>query len=64
MRSNNLPSGWDDQSIQGLTEHYDDQTDAEAAAEHVAALAVPATTHTKIPAQPSPLFQRVEEEPR
>jgi glutamate synthase domain-containing protein 3 len=37
MKSKNLPSGWDDQSIQGLAEHYDHQTDAEAAAEHVAA---------------------------
>jgi hypothetical protein len=29
MKSNNLPSGWDDLSIQGLAEHYDHQVPSE-----------------------------------
>jgi hypothetical protein len=59
MKSNNLPSGWDDQSIQELAEYYDRQTDEEAAAEHEAALADPATTHMEVPAELVPLFREL-----
>jgi len=59
MKTTELPTGWDQQSIQELAEHYDHQTDKEAAAEHEAALSDPATTLMEVPADLVPLFREL-----
>jgi hypothetical protein len=38
MRTNELPAGWDKQTIREIVDYYEAQTDEEAAAEHEAAL--------------------------
>jgi|1186.fasta_scaffold59401_2 hypothetical protein len=38
MRTNELPAGWDEQTIREIVDYYEAQTDEEAAAEHGAVL--------------------------
>jgi hypothetical protein len=59
MKATELPTGWDEQSIQELAEYYDHQTDEEAAAEHEAALSDPATTLMEVPVDLVPLFREL-----
>ena len=59
MKTIELPTDWDEQSIQELADHYDNQTDEEAAAEHEAALSDPATIHMEVPADLVPLFREL-----
>lgn len=40
-KANEFPEGWDDSRVRELIDHYENQTDAEAMAEHEAALAQP-----------------------
>jgi hypothetical protein len=37
MKSNKYPAGWNEQSVRELIDHYEGQTDEEAAAEHLIA---------------------------
>jgi hypothetical protein len=50
-----LPSGWNEQQVRDVLEHYENQTDAEAAAEHEAALSRPEHTVMEVPVEPVPL---------
>jgi response regulator of citrate/malate metabolism len=38
MKPNEFPAGWDEKAIREIVDHYEAQTDEEAAAEHEAAL--------------------------
>ncbi len=57
MKANKFPSGWDEQRVRELIEHYDGQTNKEAAAEHEAALSSPAGTLMEIPTELVPLVR-------
>jgi hypothetical protein len=48
-KKNQFPPGWDEQRVREVLEHYEDQTDEEAAAEHEAALSRPDHTLMAIP---------------
>lgn len=43
---NDFPAGWDERRVRDTLEHYENQTDEEAAAEHEAAL--PSSEHKEI----------------
>jgi len=45
-----FPSGWNGRRVRAVLDNYENQTDAEAAAEHEAALA-PSETLMEVPAQ-------------
>ena len=53
-----FPPGWDEQRVRELADHYDHQTDEDAAAEHEAALSRP--DHTLMPS-PCELVPQVHE---
>jgi hypothetical protein len=55
VKSNRFPAGWDEQSVRELSEHYEGQTDEEAAAEHEAALS--GSTLMKVPVELVPVFR-------
>lgn len=57
-RKNLFPPGWDEQRVRAVLEHYENQTDEEAAAEHEAALSRP--DHTLMPI-PHDLVPRVQQ---
>jgi hypothetical protein len=57
MKSNEFPAGWDEQSIRELIEHYESQSDEDAAAEHEAALSHPTGTLMDIPTELVPLVR-------
>lgn len=57
MKANKFPAGWDEQSVRKLAEHYDTQTDDEAAAEHEAALSGSNATLMKVPIELVPVFR-------
>ena len=44
MRPNRFPPGWDEERVQRVLAHYEDQTEAAALAEDEAALEDPART--------------------
>ena len=58
-RQSRFPRGWDDARVRRLLEHYDAQTDAEAAAEDEASFRT--TTHTamKVPIALVPEVRRL-----
>jgi putative addiction module component (TIGR02574 family) len=41
MKQTEFPSGWDEARVRDVLEHYENQTEEEAVAEHMAALAQP-----------------------
>jgi hypothetical protein len=51
MKKSELPPGWDETRVQETLDHYEHQTDKEAAAEHEAALSHPG--HTLMRCSPS-----------
>ena len=46
---NDYPPGWDAERVSEVAEHYDHQSDGEAAAEHGAALSRPGETLMTVP---------------
>lgn len=63
---NEYPPGWDQARVRDVLDHYEHQTDEEAAAEHEAALSRPGETLMTIPTEIVPavreLISRYEEE--
>lgn len=47
---NELPSGWDERRVREILEHYENQSDEEAVAEHKAALSSPEHRRMEVPA--------------
>ena len=58
-KTNEFPSGWDEQRVLEVLEHYENQTDEEAVAEHEAALSSPEHTVMEVPAELVPLFRQL-----
>ena len=58
-KTNEFPSGWDEQRVREVLEHYESQTDEEAVAEHEAALARPEHTVMEVPAELVPVFRQL-----
>ena len=58
-RTNEFPQGWDEQRVREVLEHYENQTDEEAAAEHEAALSGPEHTVMEVPAELVPVFRQL-----
>jgi hypothetical protein len=50
-KTSEFPSGWDERRVREILDHYENQTDEEAAAEHEAALSSPEHTVTEVPAE-------------
>ena len=49
MRQNRFPPGWDEERVQKVRTHYEDQTEDEAVAEDEAAFADPTQTVMEVP---------------
>jgi hypothetical protein len=49
MKKNNFPTGWDEQRVQKVIEHYEQQTESEAVAEDEAAYEDNACTLMEVP---------------
>lgn len=58
-RANQFPAGWDEQRVLEIVEHYEGQTDEEAAAEDEAALSLPTYTLMPIPHALVPAVRRL-----
>jgi hypothetical protein len=59
IKKSEFPAGWDETRVQDLLEHYERQTDEEAAAEHEAALARPGHTLMEIPTELVPAVREI-----
>ena len=58
-KTNEFPSGWDEQRVRDVLEYYENQTDIEATAEHEAALSIPEHTVMEVPAELVPVFRQL-----
>jgi hypothetical protein len=58
-KKSEYPPGWDQRRVQDLLDHYDRQTDDEAAAEHEAALSRPDHTLMEIPTELVPAVREI-----
>jgi hypothetical protein len=58
-QTNQFPSGWDEQRVREVLEHYESQTTEEAVAEHEAALSSSQHTVMEVPAELLPLFRQL-----
>ena len=58
-KTNEFPAGWDERRVRDVLDHYESQTDEEAAAEHEAALSSPEHTVMEVPAELVPLFRQL-----
>lgn len=54
-----FPNGWDETRIREVIEHYENQTDEEAAAEHEAAMAYSGETLLPVPNALVPKVQKL-----
>ena len=59
MKLNEFPAGWNEQTVREIVDHYETQTDEEAAAEHEAALSSPNSTVMEVPAELVPVFREL-----
>lgn len=50
-RQNKFPPGWDDARVKRVIEHYDNQSEEEAAAEDEAAFETPGETVMSVPTE-------------
>ena len=57
--TNEFPSGWNEQRVRDVLEHYENQSDEDAVAEHEAALSSPEHTVMEVPAELVPLFRQL-----
>lgn len=58
-KKSEFPSGWDEKRVQDLLNHYERQTDEEAAAEHEAALSRPDHTRMAVPTELVPAVREI-----
>ena len=58
-KKSEYPPGWDQRRVQDLLDHYERQTDDEAAAEHEAALSRPDHTLMEIPTELVPAVREI-----
>lgn len=58
-KKSEFPAGWDDARVQGILDHYENQTDEEAAAEDDAALSRPGQTLMEIPTELVPAVREI-----
>jgi hypothetical protein len=58
-KKSEYPAGWDDASIRDLLDHYERQTEEEAAAEHEAALSRPDHTLMEVPTELVPAVREI-----
>jgi hypothetical protein len=54
-----FPAGWDEARVQDILDHYEHQTDEEAAAEDEAALSRPGQTLMEIPTELVPAVREI-----
>jgi hypothetical protein len=59
MRPNRFPPGWDEERVQRVLAHYEDQTEAETLAEDEAALEDPARTVMEVPRELIPAVREL-----
>ena len=59
MRPNRFPPGWDEERVQRVLAHYEDQTEAAALAEDEAALEDPARTVMEVPRELIPAVREL-----
>ena len=59
MKTQQFPKGWDERRARELAEHYDNQSDTEAAAEHEAAMAGADGTLMEVPTELVPVFREL-----
>lgn len=58
-RESQFPAGWDEKQVREVLEHYENQTDELAVAEHEAALSGPDHTLMPIPHEFVPRIRRL-----
>jgi hypothetical protein len=58
-KKSEFPPGWDEKRVQDLLNHYERQTDEEAAAEHEAALSRPDHTRMEVPTELVPVVREI-----
>jgi hypothetical protein len=58
-KKSEYPPGWDQRRVQDLLDHYERQTDDEAAAEHESALSRPDHTLMEIPTELVPAVREI-----
>jgi len=59
IKKSEFPAGWDETRVQELLDHYERQTDEEAAAEHEEALSRPGETLMEIPTELVPTVRKI-----
>jgi hypothetical protein len=59
MRHDDLPAGWDEERVQRVLEHYEGQTDAEAADEDERALEDSGQTVMEVPRALVPVIREL-----
>jgi hypothetical protein len=59
VKKQSLPPGWTQERVRKLAEHYDNQSEEEQAAEHVAALRAEGTTVMVVPTELVPEIERL-----
>ncbi|RMH21185.1 MAG: hypothetical protein D6696_06425 [Acidobacteria bacterium] len=58
-KRNDYPPGWNERRVRDVLDHYESQTDDEAAAEHEAALSSPEHTLMEVPTELVPIFRQL-----
>ena len=59
MRENRFPQGWDEERVQKVLAHYEEQTDAEAVAEDEATFEEPTHTVMEVPTALVPVIREL-----
>lgn len=58
-KTNEYPSGWNEQRVRDVLEHYENQSDQDSVAGHEAALSSPEHTAMEVPFELVPLFRQL-----
>lgn len=58
-KKSDFPPGWDEERVRKVLDHYEHQTDEEAAEEHEAALSRPDHTRMDIPTELVPAVREI-----
>jgi len=59
MKENRFPSGWDEERVRRVLDHYEQQTPEEAVAEDEAAFEIPSETVMKVPHELVPVVREL-----
>jgi len=59
MRENRFPQGWDEERVQKVLAHYEEQTEAEAVAEDEATFEEPTQTVMVVPTALVPMIREL-----